>query len=91
MITPVLLRPLFSTTFSHSSQLLHNFRGRGYAKYRVKAIGEILYSRTPGWAVRAPLPVRASAIWTESYRVRCECILKSRSEDWHIPVFQSVD
>src|SRR4029077_18915472 len=28
MITPVLLRPLFSTTFSHCSQLLHNFRGR---------------------------------------------------------------
>ena len=25
-----------------------------------------------GMALRAPLPVRASPIWTESYRVRCE-------------------
>ena len=71
MITPS-LQPLVSRTFSHSSQLLHNFTHRGYAKYRVKAIGEILYGRTTGMALRAPLPPRASRLWTESYRVRCE-------------------
>jgi len=85
-----LLQPLVSRTFSHSSQLLHNFKRRGYAIYRFKAIREIMYL-APQDALRAPLPVRASPIGTESYRVGCERILKSPSEHWHIPVFQSLD
>jgi hypothetical protein len=47
---------------------------------------------TPGWhSGAAGPPGSRNPIGAESYRVGCEQILKSCSEHWHIPVFQSLD